>query len=178
MKTFSAASLLVIGLGVLLTTPGWARGLGGMGGGGHGSHSGGSHAAGGAGQFGQGFHGSFGNPGLALGPGHPAVPAHGFGHFQAFEPENRFGLHHHFGPGGFGVHSFGFFGGSGFVDDRFGTGALVEGFPFVCVPHRFGFTDQAQFFAHLNFAHRVPLDRAAAFCTPVGDGSRLIFFGF
>jgi hypothetical protein len=46
---------------------------------------------------------------------------------------------------------------------------------FYCAPHAFHYTDQEAFFGHLNFAHHVPLSRAAAYTQQVENG--LIFSG-
>ena len=43
------------------------------------------------------------------------------------------------------------------VTDPFVSEVVNPRFPFFCTVHGFGFTDQAQFFGHLNFAHHVPL---------------------
>lgn len=56
------------------------------------------------------------------------------------------------------------------------TTGMRTRFPFYCALHSFGYTNQHEFFDHLNFAHHVPLDRAAAYCRQVGTG--LIFSGF
>ena len=169
--------LLVFGY---FATPAGAHGLGGSG-----------HAHGGF--HGGGFHGGFAHPGLQgfshfdhfqheqfFGPPHhfgPFVPP---GHEEHFEHELFFGPHHHFEgfqrgfPHGFFSHDRGFLGGSSFfAGSSFGE---VSDFPFFCVPHQVGFTDQALFFDHLHQAHGIPRERVWSFCYFLSSG-QLGFFG-
>lgn len=195
MKNLLLTLLIVIAIFALLSTPVWAHGPGGFSGGANTGHFGGSHFSGGVGHCNGGFHGSFGGQGLHFGFGNPAFRSPGFGHFQPFQNEQFFGFHQHFSQNGIPFFSPGFSSRSFFFSNRFGpagpppfgaagptpfapVGPRAVGFPFVCALHGFGYTNQAEFFGHLNFAHHIPLDRAASFCLSTDDGSRLIFSGF
>jgi|GEM_PF-6176510 len=157
---------------VFLPTKAWTHGAHFGGGGGMG-HFGGSQFSRGGGFFVGGAHGSFGH-------------ATRFPQGQFFAPRRSFRSGAPFFSPGFSRHRFVFrqgFGPAG--PPPLGAPGLTpfaqtlaprERFPFFCSLHSFSYTNQREFFGHLNFAHHVPLDRAASFCQPAGNG--LIFYGF
>ena len=190
----------------LLAPSAWARGRGGFGGS-HRGHAIVGHFNGRMGHVGGGFHRGHSGQGLHFGAGTPAFRSrsagrfrhfpHGsfrvppqrfgpvvpFGHRQPFVPRPFIGSHRHLTPRVFVLPPFGSASRSCCVSNSFGvtdpfvSGVVNRRFPFFCAVHGFGFTDQAQFFGHLNFAHHVPLASAASFCTSV-QGGGLIFSGF
>jgi len=194
MKSLIFVALILV-IFILSTPHVYAHGPGGFSGGGHMGHFGGGHFSAGAGRFNGGFHGSLGGQGLHFRFGNPAFRSPSFGHFRQFPHHKPFGFHHQFSQRGIPFFSSGFSERSFFFSDRFGpvvppplgavdptpfapVGPQVQVFPFFCALHRFGYTNQAEFFGHLNFAHHVPLDRAASFCLSADNGTRLIFSGF
>ena len=205
MKSKVTIVLVVFVFG-LLTQSAWARGMGGFGGG-HMGHGSGGHFTGSMGHFGGSFQGGRGGQNLHFGVGTPMFRSPGVSRFQPFPhesfhvPPQRFGpvvpfgrgqpfvahpfvgSHRHFAPRVFVFSPRGFVSrsccvsNSFVVTDPFVSEVVNPRFPFFCAVHGFSFTDQAQFFGHLNFAHHVPLASAASFCTPV-QGGGLIFSGF
>ena len=163
---------LIVTLCVLIPAKAWTHGMH-FGGGSSMGHFGGSQFSHGGGFFGGGVH-------------------RGFGHSARFPQGQFFASRRSFHSGvpffspGFSRRSFVFrqgFGPAG--PPPFGAPGLtpfgritapLEQFPFFCSLHSFGYTNQQEFFGHLNFAHHVPLDRAASFCQSAGNG--LIFDGF
>ncbi len=161
-------------------------------GGGHShSHFGGGQFSSGGHHFGGGMYRNFGNPGPHTNYGSPAFRSPSFGHspYRSYPP--YLGAQHSFRRG---VPFFS----SGFSSQHYGyrhrfapAGPPPVGAPgptpyasatltkaptaFYCVEHSFHYSDQRAFFGHLNFAHKVPLKNAAAYCQQVENG--LIFSG-
>ena len=190
----------------LLAPSAWARGMGGFGGS-HMGHGSGGHFTGSMGHFGGSFQGGRGGQNLHFGVGTPMFRSPGvsrlqpfphesfhvppqrfgpvvpFGHRQPFVAHPFVGSPRHLAPRVFVFPPRGFVSrsccvsNSFVVTDPFVSEVVNPRFPFFCTVHGFGFTDQAQFFGHLNFAHHVPLASAASFCTSV-QGGGLIFSGF
>ncbi len=219
MKKAGMVSLVLV-ISVFVAAQVCAQGLRGSAGmGGRLGRSSGSHLTKGVDQTGH-FYNGRGSRGSSLRFGSPHVHPHRFGHRHGFGHHHRFGHHHHFlhkpgwgprhhfGPGGFGFHSFGVPSSFGVYSFRFsrrsfsslnsfgaagppplgaagspplratGPFPVVISSPFFCFPHRLSFADQALFVDHLYHFHRIPQRNALSFCRPVGGGNRLIFFGF
>lgn len=161
-------------------------------GGGHShSHFSGGQFSSGSLHFGGGMYRNFGSPGPYTNYGSPAFRSPGFGRPPYCPYPQRFGSQYSFRQG---VPFFS----SGFSSQRFVyrqrlspagsppvsapgptpyVSATLRKAPtsFYCVEHAFRYTDQNAFFGHLNFAHKVPLKHAAAYCQQVENG--LIFSG-
>ncbi|MBM4254278.1 MAG: hypothetical protein FJ147_00090 [Deltaproteobacteria bacterium] len=188
MKKSLVCFCLVLTACVLFPARGWTGGM--HFGGGHSSgHFGGGQSFGGHQHFGGGRYGNFGSPGPFTNYGSPAFRSPGFGRSPYCPSPPRFGSSSSFRQG------IPFFS-PGFSSRRFvyrqrlspagpppigapGSTPSLSTAPtraptyFYCTSHGFRYTDQQAFFEHLNFAHYVPLQRAAEYCQRVENG--LIF---
>ena len=191
MTNHNSLLCLFVTLCVLFPAKAWTRGMH-FGGGSSVSHFGGSQFSQGGGFFGGGVYRNFGNPGPYTNYGSSMFRSPNFGRSvccsqgQFFTSRRSFHSGVPFFSPGFSRHDFVFrqgFGPAGPLPlgapgpTPFAQTIMPRArFPFFCSLHGFGYTNQQEFFGHLNFAHHVPLDRAAFFCQSAGNG--LTFDGF
>jgi hypothetical protein len=188
MKNALLLRAIILTVCLFFPNRGWTGGMhfGGVSGSGHFNSQGfsGSH------HFGGNVYRNFGTPGPYTNYGSPAFRPPGFG-YSPYCPPSYFGSQHSYR---YGVPFFS----PGLSSRRFvyrqqfmPAGPPPVGAPgptpfapatqtrastsFYCVTHGFHYTDQNAFFGHLNFAHHVPLQHAAAYCQQVENG--LIFSG-
>ncbi|MGE4095748.1 MAG: hypothetical protein AB7G75_33455, partial [Candidatus Binatia bacterium] len=101
----------------------------------------------------------------------PSYNYYGVPHSYSGFTRRRFGTSVPFAP--VGPPPVGAAGRTPFIPNRSG---VVIHYPFFCHLHGFGYTHEQEFYSHLNFAHRVPLDHVASYCHRQGDV--VIFFGY
>lgn len=185
MKNTFVLFIVVVTMCVLFPGQGWTGGMHFGGGQSHGHLRGGPFSSGSQ-HFAGGMYRNFGSPGPSTNYGSPAFRSPGFGRSSHCPyPPRSFRQGIPFFSPGFSSHRFVYrqrsvpagpppVGAPGLTPYASATPPKAPTF-FYCVSHAFHYTNQEAFFGHLNFAHHVPLSRAADYCQQVED--RLIFSG-